>query len=213
MRKIALIIVVMGLSFPQAKAQSFIKKIIENLSGGFKTEVNVSNFILSDMPDTKSKMNIGGTFGGFVRLEMSKHFAVQEDVVLHYKTSTIEQSGIENDYQYWGIIVPIYFMGQWKINNVERFYIGLGPCTEYGLNAKYMTDGEEIDLYKKDETTNEASMTRLTMGAATIIGYEFSSGIQVNAGYKLGLTNIFDAGKDDASMYPSTISFGFGYSF
>lgn len=213
MRKIALVLVVMGFSFTQVKAQSFVTKIAENLSGGFKTEANISNFSLLDMHNAKSKMNIGGTFGGFVRLEISEYFAVQEDVLFHYKTSTLEQRGIKSDFQYWGIEVPIYFIGQRKMNKGERFYIGFGSFFEYGLSAKYKTDGEENDLYKKDETTDKASMTRLTIGAASIIGYEFRSGIQVNAGYKLGLTNALDADKDDASMYLSAISLGFGYCF
>jgi len=83
MKKIAIVAIVLGFSFNQANAQGFIKKIKGNLSGGFKTEVILSNFSLSDMPYAKSKINLGGTFGGFVKYDLSEHFAIQEDFLLH----------------------------------------------------------------------------------------------------------------------------------
>lgn len=203
----------MGFGVTQVNAQSFLKKITDNLSGGIKAEANMSGFSLSDMPNAKSTMNIGGTFGWFVKLDVSKRFAVQEDVLLHYKKSTLEQRGVISDYQYWGIEVPIYFMGERKMDNGERFYIGMGPYAEYGISAKYKAIGNKVNLYKKDEINNKAPMTHLAIGAAIIIGYELRNGIQLNAGYKMGLTNVLDLGKDNASMQPNTISIGIGYRF
>ena|ERR1035437_645883 len=213
MKKIAIAVLIIGLGFNQVNAQSFIKRIADNLSGGFKVEANMSNFFLSDMPGAKSKMNIGGTLGAFVKLDMSAHFAIQEDVLVHYKTSTLEQGVVKNDYQYSGIEIPIYAMGQWKMSKGDRFYIGVGPCPEYGIDAKYTVGGNEIDLYQKDVVTGKAPMAKLNVGAGAIMGYEFGCGIQVNAGYKMGLTNTLDEGKANASMRPNTVSFGIGYRF
>ena len=61
-----------------------------NLSGGFKTEANLSTFSLSNLPDEKSRLNFGGNIGGFAKYNLSEHFAIQEDVLLNYKTSTME---------------------------------------------------------------------------------------------------------------------------
>lgn len=212
MRKIVAAIV-MGFSFIQANAQSFIKKVTDNISGGFKTEVIISSFSLSEMPDATSKINIGGTFGGFVKLDLAEHFALQGDALFHYKTSSFEQGSVKSDYQYWGLEFPIYFMSQLKMNKGERFYVGVGPYVEDGLNAKFKTMGNEIDLYENDEVVDKACMTRLEIGAAAIIGYEFGSGIQVNVGYKTGLTNALEAKKNDASMFPYSVSLGIGYRF
>lgn len=55
------------------------------------------------MSDAKSKINIGGTFGGFVKLDLSDHFAVQGDVLFHYKTSSLKLGGVKGDFQYWGL--------------------------------------------------------------------------------------------------------------
>jgi hypothetical protein len=205
--------VVMGLGFTQVNAQSFVKTIISNLSGGVKTEVNASNFVLSDMPGTKSKMDIGGSAGGFVKLDMAKHFAIQEDVLVHYKRSALEQSGIKSDFQYWGLGINIYATGQWKLSTGERFYFGVGPCTEYGINAYYKTEGEKNDVYKKDATTGKTPMTQLNINAGAILGYEFTCGFQVNAGCQVGLTDALNAEKNNASMYPYSLSLGIGYRF
>ncbi len=213
MKKIAIAAIVIGFGFSQVNAQIFIQNIKDHLSGGMKAEANMSQFLVSDMPDTKSKMHIGGTLGGFVKLDLVEHLALQEELLVHYKTSTIEQVGIKSDYQYWGIEIPFYVMGQWKMSKGERFYIGIGPYGEFGISAKYNIQGQKIDLYKKDETTGNAIMKRFMMGYGAIIGYEFSNGIQMNAGYKIGIANALDTGNDKASMSPSTVSFGIGYHF
>ena len=89
---------------------------------------------------------------------------------------------------------------QWKINKDAKLYIGAGPSIELGLMAKYKIDGaENINLYKKDPITDKAAMTQLSMGMASIIGYEFANGIQINAGYRFGVTDVLDAGKDQAT--------------
>ncbi len=204
---------VIGFNFNQANAQGFIKKVTGNLSGGVKTEVILSNFSLSEMPNAKSEINIGGTFGGFVKLDLAEHFALQGDVLFHYKTSNLERDGVKSDYQYWGIEFPGYFMSQLKMNKGDRFYVGVGPFVEYGLNAKFKTRGNEIDLFKNDVAVGKPCMTRFEIGTAAMIGYEFGSGIQANVGYRTGLTNVLEANKDDTSMFPNTVSFGIGYRF
>jgi hypothetical protein len=209
---VILMTVVMGLG-TQVYAQSFIKKITDNLSGGFKLEGNVSNFILSDMPGTTSKMNVGSTFGGFVNLKMSEHITIQEDVLVNYKTSTFEQADIKSDFQLWSVGIPIYVMGYWPVNKNKKAYIGIGPFTEYGLSAKYKTGGKETDLYEKDKSTDKAYLAKLTMGITAIAGYEFNNGIQINAGYKIGFTNALDEKQDEAFMRPYAINLGIGYHF
>ena len=130
-----------------------------------------------------------------------------------YKTLSFEQGSINSDYKYWGVEIPVYVMTQMKMNKGNRFYVGVGPYAEYGLCAKHNTGGNEIDLYEKEEALGKASMTRFTIGAAAIIGFEFSCGIQANVGYKTGLTDSLEANENNASMFPNTVSFGIGYRF
>ncbi|MFT3738690.1 MAG: porin family protein [Breznakibacter sp.] len=213
MKKLMLAVTVTGLSIVQLNGQGVMKSITERLSGGLKAETNASNFILSDMPDAKSKMKIGCTFGGFVKIDLAEHFAIQEDLLISYNTSGLEQNGTESDYESWSFDLPIYFMGQWDVNNGHKFYFGVGPSVKYGFNATLITGNEEFDLYKKDPTTDKPTMNRLVVGGATIVGYELKCGLQMNAGYKLGLMNVLDDTKYVSEMRPGTLTLGVGYRF
>ena len=212
-RKAFIVAIFIGFGFAQTNAQSFIKKITKNLSCGIKAEGNLSNFIMSGMPDVKINAKIGTSVGVFLRFEISKHFAIQEDVFCVYRTSILKQGDIKGRYEYGGLEAPIYAIGQWTRKEEERFFIGIGPYAEWGLHTIFKIGESEIDLYKKDRTTNKSYLGKFAFGFAAIIGYEFSDRTQLNAGYKIGATNVLNAGKGSASMLPSTFSLGAGYRF
>ena len=85
----------------------------------------------------------------------------------------------------------------------------MGPYLGLGFDARYKD--ADVDLYKK--VNDEADMNRWDFGLGILVGYEFINGIQVNAGYQLGLVDQLDALKDDASMRTQTVSLGIGYRF
>lgn len=214
MKRIALVVVIfIGFGHAHVMAQNLLGQMTKNLSCGFKAEGNMSSFIISGMPDVKSNIRIGTAFGGFIKLEISEHFAMQEDVLILYKTSTLKKGDIKGKYEYGGIEIPIYALGQWNMNEGQRLYLGIGPYAEWGLNTIFKFGESEIDLYKKDETTNKAFMEKLAVGFAAIIGYEFRDGTQVNVGYKISLTNNLEKDKDKASVYSNVFSFGLAYRF
>jgi outer membrane protein W len=99
-------------------------------------------------------------------------------------------------------------MGQWNTPTGGRFYIGLGPY--FGMGLKAELEDSDVDLYEKID--GEAFMNKISYGAAAQIGYEWSSGLQFNAGYKVG-ANVLDANKDDFEMLPQSVSIGIGYRF
>jgi hypothetical protein len=214
MKRIGLILtVILGLCNMQLSAQSFFETVRKNLSGGFKLDANISNFILTDLPDTKSKLNVGGSLGGFIKYSFSEHFKIHEDILLEFRTSTFEQEGVETDFQYLGMEIPIYFMGEWKINNGNSFYAGVGPYAGMGLSAKTKSNGTETDLYEKNDETGKADMTRVDVGGAAIVGYEFNNGIQINASFRMGFTNALDENKDQSAVRGSVLSLGIAYHF
>lgn len=196
----------------QVDAQGLVKKVMENMYGGPKVEGNASNFFLSGMPGVKSKMNVGGSIGGFIGIRMSEHFAIQEDIMVNYKTSSLKQKGKKGNFEYLGAELAFYAMGNWKMNNGNRFSIGVGPYIGYGLDAKYKVNDEEINLYKKGSEV-EIPFSRFSLGAALTAGYEFKCGFQINASYKLGIMDMLDLNKSNMSMLPSTVSLGVAYRF
>ena len=192
----------LGIGLTQVSAQ--------NVSFGVKAEANASNFILSDLEPMESKLGFGASMGGFAKFDLGQHFAIQPELLFHFKSSTSEAGNIENDFRYWGAEIPVYALGQWNCGN-GRVYAGIGPYAALGFSAKY--DNNDFDLYEEIGSTDKSTLRRFDFGFGATFGYEFNNGIQINAGYKIGVLNAMDTGSDDASMLPQAISLGVGYRF
>ena len=175
---------------------------------GVKAEANMSNFLLTDLDNQSSTMKLGPTLGGFMNIGVHENFSIQPEVMLFYRQSKMETGSVKDDFRQWGMQVPVYFLGQTYINS-GKFYAGVGPYLGLGFNAKYK-DADK-DLYKK--VNGKTDMNRWDFGLGALVGYEFSNGVQVNAGYQLGLIDQLDALKDDASMRNQAVSLGVGYRF
>lgn len=189
------IVLLLSVGATQVNAQS--------ISGGIKAEANLSNFILSDLPGVKNDMGFGATLGGFAKFDIVKNFAIQPELLFHFQTSTTEILNIENDYEYWGMEIPVYAMGQWYTNPGDRFYVAVGPYVGLGFSSKY-TD-LDVDLYDTERHQ------RWDFGAKATLGYEFRFGLQINAAYKIGFINAIDEGV--GTMLPQMVSLGLGYRF
>jgi hypothetical protein len=203
-----------GVSLPQSFAQSEARKEVK-VTGGVKAEANMSNFIFSGMSGAKSKMNVGATVGGFLSLDISEHFAIRGELLYHYKSSDFIRDNTKSEYQYWGMEVPLYAIFQQRNNRGGQYYIGFGSYTEFGLSAKIRRDGETIVLYEKDGdvTTGIAAMYDSNSGFGLIVGYEFACRMQVNAGYKISITNVLDDDSHSDVLLPVAISLGVGFRF
>lgn len=213
MRKIILVTFVVAMfGITQSNAQGLVKNLMGRMYGGVKVEANTSNFFLSDMDGMSSKMNIGGSAGGFLGLRVSERFSIQEDFLMYYQTSQLERNEQKGDFSYLGAECTLYAMGNWKISGSNRLSVGVGPFVGYGLNAKYKIDGIETDLYEKDNN-GDKTFQPFSAGVAAILGYELRCGLQFNISYKVGVIDQLDANKDNASMLPSRISMGVAYRF
>ena len=203
MKKVMIAVSMMlGIGLAQVSAQ--------NVSFGVKAEANTSNFILSDLDPVESKLGFGASVGGFAKFDLTENFAVQPELLFHFKNSTTESGNDEDNFHYWGAEIPVYALGQWNCGN-GKFLAGVGPYVALGFNAEY--DDSDFDLYEEIGNTDESTLRRFDFGFGATLGYEFGNGIQINAGYKLGVLDAMDAGRNDASMLPQTISLGFGYRF
>jgi len=182
-----------------------------NVSFGLKTNANMSNFIIRDMDDYQSNMGFGFSTGVFLKIE-SYHFAIQYELLLQYKTSVMENEveQLKTDYKYWGLELPIYLMGQINAGS-GKIFIGAGPYVGVGLDVTQSPGN--IDLYRKDQTTDKSIMHRWDFGLGAMVGYEFRNGISISGGYQVGLLNTLSAEKNAMSMHNQTVRFGIGYKF
>lgn len=205
-------VIAIGLGTTQAGAQGLVKNLMSRMYGGPKIEANVSNYFLSGMPGVSSKMNAGGAVGGFLGFRITEHFSVQEDILVKYQTSQLEQNGQKGDFSYFGAELSFYAVGHWSTSSRNRFIIGAGPFVGYGLDAKYKINGNETDLYKKDGN-GVKKLQPFDIGVGVMLGYELKCGLQVNASYKIGILDQLSADKSDASMRSNQISLGVAYRF
>ena len=180
-----------------------------NASFGLKVNTNMSGFTLRDMNGFQSNIKSGISAGGFMKIE-SGNFALQYDLMLHYKVSEMENkiAHAVADYKYLGLEIPIHFMGQ--INaGAGKIFIGAGPFVSVGLDA--VQEPGNIDLYRKNNTTDKSIMQRWDFGISGIVGYEFDFGLQINGGYQAGFINA--ANSDDYTMFNRSLYLGVGFKF
>jgi len=188
----------------------------QNILGGINLEANMSNFILDNWDDTESKLGFGISVGGYTKIGFTECFGIQPEILLHYKTSTLESKVIKSDsktdYQYFGVEIPIYAVGQKVIGNGNGF-IGIGPYIGVGIDARYKADGiDDVELYK-EYNKQKSTLQRFDFGAGIMLGYEFNNRLQIRASYKIGFINVLNANKDNSSMLNQTIGLGLGYRF
>lgn len=183
------------------------------LTGGAILETNLSNFIYSGINEGNSNMKFGVSGGGFVNLGLSKRFSIQGEMLFHYKTSDFKWSNQTGEFQYWGVEIPIYMMYHYTFRKGNKIHIGVGPYTNFGLGAHFKEGGKKIDVYEKEENTGLPAMKDSNTGFGIKVGYEFISGLQINASYKASVTNVIDANSSTVKMYPQTLSMGFAYRF
>lgn len=204
-----LVLVMIHFGTQQVKAQSGLSKLIDMLTIGVKVEGNGASFLIKDNPSLTSSFRAGGAAGGMIRLNISNHFVIQEDILFVYHTGNMNFNGKTDQFEYVGTEVPIYLMGQWHTPSKGRFFIGAGPYVGLGITGKYKS--QDIDVFKKYDG-QQPVMKRISNGAAATIGYEFGSGLQLSAGYKYGL-NMLDRDKDAYNLSLQTVSIGLGYNF
>jgi hypothetical protein len=120
----------------------------------------------------------------------------------------VKASGAETDFQYFGVELPVYTVGQMSLGNGKGF-IGAGPFVGFGIDARYK-NGSEIELYK-EYGGQKSEMQRWDFGVGAMLGYEFNSRLQIIGSWKIGVINALNANKDNAAMLNNTFSLGLGY--
>ena len=205
------LVVLLGLGSIESKAQDAEKiEVTKKLFYGVKAEANLSNYLLKDMGEHESNFKVGASVGGFVKYHFTKVFAIQPELLLHYKNSDWKvpfgAKREKRDFKYWGIEVPVYAIAQGVMWGGGKGYIGIGPYGSIGLSAKSAGANQFA-------TKDSYKMKRFDFGAAGLVGFEFTMGLQINAGYKVGLMNVNDNSKQKQKRRSQTISLGLGYRF
>lgn len=154
----------LSFSFAQAQHTSF----------GVKAGYNSSSVQISDGADYDSKSGIH--VGGLAHIHISKHFAIQPELVFSCQGGERGDTKLKLNY----INVPV--LAQYMVT--DGFRLQTGPQVGFLISAKRKIGDIEIDV---DDTYNSVDFSWV-FGA----GYIFSSGVGIDARYNLGLNNISD---------------------
>lgn len=182
-------------------------------TGGPIVEMNASGFIHLGIAGGRSEMEIGANVGGFLDMGIADWFSVQCGMVFQYKTSRQSWRQESGRFEYVGVEVPVYAMFHVPLRGGGRFSVGVGPYTDFGFSASYKVGGHSLDVYEKNDATGLPAMKDNDTGFGFKLGYEFNSGLQVNATYRVSVTNVIDANSNKAKMYPQAMSVGVAYRF
>jgi hypothetical protein len=210
------------------------------VSGGLLTGANLSNFIITRDHNTMSSyMRIGAELGGFMDFSVTKHFAIQPQVIFtamqnHFAVKEGPDVFKYNGMWSFGVDIPVYFLA--RLGNMQKGYAQVG-----GGIFTHFTFASNISRYKNSDEASQAQTTTTNplparyaednndysrlyslhnnhFGVCVTAGYEFPIGIQINFQYKISLSDIAGFYSEmkgqkvaDALIYPQAISLGVGY--
>lgn len=183
------------------------------VSGGTMVEINWSGFAHSGYENGQSDMKPGLSVGGFVNICVSPHFAVQGELSFTHKHSDFGWEDGRGCYRYWGMEIPIYAMYHHTLHSGGRIYIGVGPYTNFGIDASFEGAGGKLDLYENDADTGLPPMRSSDTGFSIKTGYELPCGLQVNVSYKRSISNLTDPNSSHVKMHSQTLSLGLAWHF
>lgn len=210
-------------------------KLPRLVSGGVFVGGNMSNFLITrDHHTMSSYMRIGAEVGGFLDFNLSKHFSIQPQVIFTAHQNFFAANDTTNRLWSFGVDIPIYFLG--RFGNMTQGYLqfGGGIFTHFTFasnTGRYKSVDmpvivpEPAEAPKADKPVEVVydysslySLHSNHFGVCVTIGYEFTFGLQVNAQYKISLSDIAgfyseQKGKEiaNALIYPQSVSLCVGY--
>lgn len=161
---------------------------------GLKGGLNFSTLNLESNTDLKSK--VGFHIGGLAHLHISKHFAIQPELVYSGQGAKFEANDSKLNLNYINLpILAQYMTG-------SGFRLETGPQVGALVSAKVKNDGNETSV--KDE------YKKVDFSWAFGAGFVTNSGLGIDARYNLGISNINDG---TSKIRNSVFQVGLFYQF
>lgn len=187
------------------------------VTGGVLFGGNTTNYLIFGETSqlVKSKMQAGFDIGGFLDFRVTKHFAIQGQLLL--TTERNLYSDENNGFHLWslGFNIPVFFLGRY--GNMEKGYLtfGGGPYT-HNVFASNLGQVEEPAIEAQSEQ-KYVSLFQNHSGIQALVGYELPMGLLFNFTYGISLSDIAtfyqsnQASLSKLSMYPQKFALMIGY--
>lgn len=189
---------------------------------GVKAGVTFSNMTLSTMGvsasfDSKTSFYVGGT----ADISVSNIFSVQPGLTLVNKGTRVNSGGFDFgdgsvDADQSGTInsmyieVPVNLIANFAAGSGKVFF-GAGPYYAFAVDAYAKSGGvkENIEI-----GSDEDDFKRGDFGINFLGGYQLKSGLNIHAGYGLGLSSVVPDQQDlDIKFKNRVFSVGLGFTF
>jgi hypothetical protein len=184
----------------------------------------------ADAINDNTKFNTSFYVGGIVDIPVSPMFSVQPGLSLIGKGSKIETSETGGGQTAVGTYKASLMYIELPVNAVVnfqtgsgKFFIGAGPYAAMGIAGKSKSEvkvnGTVDPQFSTDEDikfgSNEDDDFKSTdFGVNFLLGYQLNSGLNLHAGYGLGLSNISPTSEgSDQKSKNRVISVGLGFTF
>ena len=203
------------------------EKLPRLVSGGVLAGANMSNFLITrDHHTMSSYMRVGAELGGFIDFRLTKHFSIQPQVLFTAQENYFAVTDSANHLWSFGMDIPVYFLG--RFGNLEKGYVqfGGGIFTHFTFASNIANKYKSVDVAPAPTTppTDTHDYSRLYslhnnhFGICVTVGYEFPFGMQINAQYKISLSDIAGLYSEmkgqevaNALIYPQCVSLNLGY--
>lgn len=195
-----------------AAALCFIAGAKAQTSYGLKAGVNFAKFKVSEgNSNYTSDANTSFYITGYADIPVAPSFSVQPGISLQGKGGKVSagEFGNEEDAKdnLMYIEVPVNLVYYIPTGDAGKVFFGAGPYAGFGVHAK-ASQGN----YSESGSFGDAGLKTFDAGLNFLGGYKLTNGFLINAGYGLGLTNMY---KDIEGVNSKNrvFSVGVGYQF
>ncbi|MCJ0742603.1 porin family protein [Pedobacter montanisoli] len=194
----------------------------KSVSFGVKAGVAFPNMTISTMgisasADAKTTFYVGAV----ADFKVSNIFSVQPGLTFMSKGTKssnqtfgdenmkieVESSSVNVSY----LELPVNAIGNFELGT-GKFFIGAGPYVAYALNGNTKDGGVKEDI---KFGSGPDDMKRMDFGLNFLTGYQLNNGLNIHAGYGLGLSNLGNESGSgfDAKIKNKVFSVGLGFMF
>ena len=197
---------------------------------GLRAGATFPKLSISEDAEGAVKMSTSFYVGGTVDFSLNEMFSLQPGLTVLGKGTKlkISQEIIEEDFEgtldgtgtvhLLYVEVPLNIVARFPVGN-GKLFVGAGPYYAMGINGEQkikatITVGDQAESdsgYEDLEFGKDGDYKRSDVGLNFLAGYELSKGINIQAGYGLGLTNINQQG--NVTIKNNVLSVGLGYRF
>lgn len=186
---------------------------------GVKLQANSSNYLFKNvptMPALSSDMNAGAEVGGFMDFNITQRFYIQFNLIGTFEQCFLDFGDHTSKLQSSALEIPVFAL--WRFGNSKHGWLclGGGPYTEFIVWGSL----EGMNPFRHvitDNTTGQQTIVTADnhSGLAAFIGYEFPCGLQLNATYHFGISDmlLFEHDSRDTYQRPQKLTLGLGWRF